>query len=499
MDMVSLMYGPQERSWQTKANCMGVDPDRSSRRGAPTARPKRSAGDASSRRPPGVRPGQWGRSSVSGGLSDANSGGSRRQRAMQRRAIGAPPERTPHGRGPRQAVSPSATRRPRRGLDGPDAPRPSSGHRRASGHLARAWAGTSSTSSARSTEQPTTPRRDGIVELGDRDRFRVHQRSKPTWAPADARAQAPHTRARVAGGQAGPLTGRDSALPSGCHRRPSSAIHTSGHQEVGRPRLRPPGRMGLGPCPVSGTVIGTHSSADIGQERSGVVEKAGQLRLGSGPLANRSLGLFEHVGVGGEQTPAPRPTRRITLEGVRECPTGNAGIWRRRSWGGPRHGHPGRCGPPRRRRRRVPEASTPVLEGLAEGQDERRRSGRSGHRARPGHPRRVPPRVISAPVPPPTSMTHWPAIRPWPLLFRLAAVARQRRCGRPGDGAASAAARGGLAAHTPWSTVPSRKPGRPPRPGIQRRCVGRPVRHAVAGKKMVETISTRTRIGQAST
>ena len=27
MDMVSLMYGPQERSWQTKANCMGVDPD----------------------------------------------------------------------------------------------------------------------------------------------------------------------------------------------------------------------------------------------------------------------------------------------------------------------------------------------------------------------------------------------------------------------------------------------------------------------------------------
>ena len=27
MDMVSLMYGPQERRWQTKANCMGVDPD----------------------------------------------------------------------------------------------------------------------------------------------------------------------------------------------------------------------------------------------------------------------------------------------------------------------------------------------------------------------------------------------------------------------------------------------------------------------------------------
>ena len=27
MDMVSLMYGPRERTWQTKANCMGVDPD----------------------------------------------------------------------------------------------------------------------------------------------------------------------------------------------------------------------------------------------------------------------------------------------------------------------------------------------------------------------------------------------------------------------------------------------------------------------------------------
>ena len=30
MDMVSLMYGPQERTWQTKANRMGVDPDLSS-------------------------------------------------------------------------------------------------------------------------------------------------------------------------------------------------------------------------------------------------------------------------------------------------------------------------------------------------------------------------------------------------------------------------------------------------------------------------------------
>ncbi len=27
MDIVSLMYGHQERSWQERANCMGVDPD----------------------------------------------------------------------------------------------------------------------------------------------------------------------------------------------------------------------------------------------------------------------------------------------------------------------------------------------------------------------------------------------------------------------------------------------------------------------------------------
>jgi WhiB family redox-sensing transcriptional regulator len=27
MDIVSLLYGRQERDWQTKANCMGVDPD----------------------------------------------------------------------------------------------------------------------------------------------------------------------------------------------------------------------------------------------------------------------------------------------------------------------------------------------------------------------------------------------------------------------------------------------------------------------------------------
>jgi WhiB family redox-sensing transcriptional regulator len=27
VDLVTLLYGRQERSWQAKANCMGVDPD----------------------------------------------------------------------------------------------------------------------------------------------------------------------------------------------------------------------------------------------------------------------------------------------------------------------------------------------------------------------------------------------------------------------------------------------------------------------------------------
>ena len=27
MDIVSLLYGRQERDWQSRANCMGVDPD----------------------------------------------------------------------------------------------------------------------------------------------------------------------------------------------------------------------------------------------------------------------------------------------------------------------------------------------------------------------------------------------------------------------------------------------------------------------------------------
>jgi WhiB family redox-sensing transcriptional regulator len=27
VDIVSLLYGPQDRAWQAQANCMGVDPD----------------------------------------------------------------------------------------------------------------------------------------------------------------------------------------------------------------------------------------------------------------------------------------------------------------------------------------------------------------------------------------------------------------------------------------------------------------------------------------
>ena len=61
MDMVSLMYGPQERSWQTRANCMGVDPDLFfPERGGVYPRGKGSLPGV--RRPRGllgVRPGQW--------------------------------------------------------------------------------------------------------------------------------------------------------------------------------------------------------------------------------------------------------------------------------------------------------------------------------------------------------------------------------------------------------------------------------------------------------
>ena len=90
MDMVSLMYGPQERSWQTKANCMGVDPDLFfPERGASTREAKEVCRGCVVREDcleyalaNGEKFGIW------GGLSERERRRLRRQRAMQRRAIG---------------------------------------------------------------------------------------------------------------------------------------------------------------------------------------------------------------------------------------------------------------------------------------------------------------------------------------------------------------------------------------------------------------------------
>jgi WhiB family redox-sensing transcriptional regulator len=89
MDMVSLMYGPQERSWQTKANCMGVDPDLFfPERGASTREAKEVCRGCVVREDcleyalaNGEKFGIW------GGLSERERRRLRRQRAMQRRAI----------------------------------------------------------------------------------------------------------------------------------------------------------------------------------------------------------------------------------------------------------------------------------------------------------------------------------------------------------------------------------------------------------------------------
>ena len=90
MDMVSLMYGPQERSWQTKANCMGVDPDLFfPERGASTREAKEVCRGCVVREDcleyalaNGEKFGIW------GGLSERERRRLRRQRAMQRRAVG---------------------------------------------------------------------------------------------------------------------------------------------------------------------------------------------------------------------------------------------------------------------------------------------------------------------------------------------------------------------------------------------------------------------------
>ena len=89
MDMVSLMYGSQERSWQTKANCMGVDPDLFfPERGASTREAKEVCRGCVVREDcleyalaNGEKFGIW------GGLSERERRRLRRQRAMQRRAI----------------------------------------------------------------------------------------------------------------------------------------------------------------------------------------------------------------------------------------------------------------------------------------------------------------------------------------------------------------------------------------------------------------------------
>jgi WhiB family transcriptional regulator, redox-sensing transcriptional regulator len=88
MDMVSLMYGPQERTWQTRANCMGVDPDLFfPERGASTREAKEVCRGCVVREDcleyalaNGEKFGIW------GGLSERERRRLRRQRAMQRRA-----------------------------------------------------------------------------------------------------------------------------------------------------------------------------------------------------------------------------------------------------------------------------------------------------------------------------------------------------------------------------------------------------------------------------
>ena len=91
MDMVSLMHGPQERTWQTKANCMGVDPDLFfPERGASTREAKEVCRGCVVREDcleyalaNGEKFGIW------GGLSERERRRLRRQRAMQRRATAA--------------------------------------------------------------------------------------------------------------------------------------------------------------------------------------------------------------------------------------------------------------------------------------------------------------------------------------------------------------------------------------------------------------------------
>src|ERR1017187_23691 len=89
MDMVSLLYGRQERNWQTKANCMGFYPDLFfPERGASTREAKEVCRGCVVREDcleyalaNGEKFGIW------GGLSERERRRLRRQRAMQRRTV----------------------------------------------------------------------------------------------------------------------------------------------------------------------------------------------------------------------------------------------------------------------------------------------------------------------------------------------------------------------------------------------------------------------------
>jgi len=87
VDVVSLLYGGQERSWQERANCMGVDPDLFfPERGASTREAKEVCRGCVVQDDcleyaiaNGEKFGIW------GGLSERERRRVRRQRAMQRR------------------------------------------------------------------------------------------------------------------------------------------------------------------------------------------------------------------------------------------------------------------------------------------------------------------------------------------------------------------------------------------------------------------------------
>ena len=87
MDIVTLTYGRQERSWQARANCMGVDPDLFfPERGASTREAKEVCRGCVVREDcleyalaNGEKFGIW------GGLSERERRRLRRQRTLQRR------------------------------------------------------------------------------------------------------------------------------------------------------------------------------------------------------------------------------------------------------------------------------------------------------------------------------------------------------------------------------------------------------------------------------